>query len=147
MDARYLHLSPGSELPKQSIERPYAGVVILDVAISREWRDKVSRWLVRSGCLYMMSWGVNCVEFHDSVDCANIEEFDKEEIPVDKFVLTTWHDDEPLEEVLWFAQHSAHHEAIKQKRILLLDVSQQPRENVIMQQLVSSFDLHLRESE
>jgi len=147
MNTQYSHTSPESDLANSPIESPFAAVIILDTQITPEWRDEVSRWLVRSGCLFMMAWGVDCVDFHDSVDRASINEFDGEEIPDDKFVLTTWHDDEPLEEVLWFAQHAAHHDAFDQKRLLILDIAHQPREENILKQLASSYDLHVREPE
>lgn len=147
METRYLHIPPEGRLPQSPIERPYAAVIILDAKITPEWRDEVSRWLVRSGCLFMMSWGVDCADLHDSVDFAFSEEFSGKEIPDDKYLLTTWHDDEPLEDVFWFAQHAAHHEAFDQRRLLLLDISRQSRELDILSQLAESYDLHVRKPE
>ena len=78
-------------------------MVILEGDYGADWQDEVSRWLVDSGCLYMMAWGPRCSSWDDSVDWANIGSFGDEEIPDAAFVMTTWHDDEPLDEVFWFA--------------------------------------------
>lgn len=93
----------------------------------------------------MMAWGKECSEWDKSVDQANLDDFNGVDIPNDKFVLTTWHDDEPLEEVLWFSQHAAHHDAIPDKRLLLLDISLTPRESSVLAKLANSYDLHVRE--
>ncbi len=144
---QYHHLRVGAEPPNLGNMRSFAAVVIIEDEVDWKWRDKISRWLVDSGCLFMMAWGRDCKLWDESVDYANIDDFPDGEIPEDRLVLTTWHDDEPLEELFWFAQHSAHHEGIEQKRLLLLDISQMPRKDAVMQQLVRSYDLDLRESD
>lgn len=83
------------------MERPFAAVVIIEMDVSDEWRDYVSRWLVQSGCLYMMAWGNECSFWDDCVDRALLQAFDFGDIPDDEFILTTWHDDEPLEEAFF----------------------------------------------
>jgi hypothetical protein len=57
--------------------------------------------LVDRGLAYFCSWGNRCEEVHDAVDaCVTARE---QAIGPDDYVLmTTWHDDEPLEEALWF---------------------------------------------
>ena len=93
----YLRLEPESTLPEITNE-PTRTVVIVAAKVSPEWQASVSDWLVRSGCLYMMAWGIACSSWDDSVDWANIDEYDGAPIPGDAFVMTTWHADEPLEE-------------------------------------------------
>ena len=80
----------------------------------------------------MMAWGINCSSWNDSVDMANMEKFGFDEIPDDNFVMTTWHDDEPLEEVFWFSKNSAFHPTIKISHTALFDVSISNRESEIM---------------
>ncbi len=71
----------------------------------------------------MCAWGLDCTLWDDSVDYANLEQFSYGEIPEDRFVMTTWHDNEPLEEAIWFAKHSARHDAADLDTALIIDVS------------------------
>ncbi len=100
----YLRISPNGELPRYDGEAPYKAVVIVEEPVLNEWQWRVSDWLVESGCLYMMAWGINCSSWDDSVDHANLEEFGYGEIPDEKFVMTTWHDTSTLGEVFSFAK-------------------------------------------
>jgi hypothetical protein len=52
--------------------------------------------LVRYGCSYFCAWGPGCERAHDI--------FDEEclDVPEPAVIMTTWHDDEPLDEALWF---------------------------------------------
>jgi hypothetical protein len=57
--------------------------------------------LVDHGLTYFCAWGRRCSEVHDAVDLCAVN---KEQAigPADYQLITTWHDDEPLEEALWF---------------------------------------------
>lgn len=95
----------------------------MEEEVTPAWRDLVSERLVSAGCLYMMAWGDQCTSWDDSVDIANIELFNYKEIPEDQFVMTTWHEDEPVEEVFWFAQNCAFHPVVELNNTLILDIS------------------------
>ena len=124
----YLHVMPGGKLPAIPKGRPFRAVVVADSEVSPDWQAEVSSWLVRSGCLYMVAWGTNCSSWDDSVDEANLEEFEYGEIPEDKFVMTTWHSDDPLREALWFAKNNALHPKVDLSRTVLLHIAPQGRE-------------------
>lgn len=64
----YLQLQANSEPPDISKHSPFRAVLILEKSVSNEWQQQVSQWLVSSGCLYMMAWGINCSSWDDSVD-------------------------------------------------------------------------------
>lgn len=119
----YLLLPPGSELPNISSLNPFRAVVILEKSVSSSWQEKVSDWLVSSGCLYMMAWGKNCSSWDDSVDHSNIKEWSFGAIPEDRFVMTTWHENESLRDVFWFSKHNAMHPVVNINNTLLLHVS------------------------
>ncbi len=70
----------------------------------------------------MMAWGEDCASWDDSVDLANLEGFDFGEIPDDEFVMTTWHENEPLRQVFWFAKEVANHPAVKLDNFLILHI-------------------------
>jgi hypothetical protein len=97
--------------------------VVIQEPVNEKWQAQVSTWLVRSGCLYMMAWGNACSSWDDSVDIANLEEFNYEEVPEAKFVLTTWHENESLKEVFWFAKNNSFHPVVEMRNTLILDVS------------------------
>lgn len=71
----------------------------------------------------MMAWGQNCHSWDTSVDLANIDQFGGKEIPDESFVMTTWHEDESLDEVFWFAKHAAHHDTQELKNVAILHLS------------------------
>jgi len=124
----YIRVPHGGELPAVEGQQPFQAVVIAETPCSPGWQALVSQWLVRSGCLYMMAWGPECSSWDDSVDVANLEEFGYGEIPDDRFVMTTWHESEPVQEVFWFSKHSAHHPAMPLRSTVLLHISEQDKE-------------------
>jgi hypothetical protein len=121
----YLHLPPGSPLPDIGHLSPFRAVVIIEAQVGAEWQGKVSDWLVRSGCLYMMAWGHDCTTWDDSVDIANLEAFDYGDIPADRDVWTTWHNDWQLGEVFDFCNRHARHPVVELPRVLLLHIALQ----------------------
>ena len=59
--------------------------------------------LLRAGASYVCCWGPDCKRLHDCFDEADIDvNLDSTD---ERFLMTTWHSDEPLEEALWFAAH------------------------------------------
>jgi hypothetical protein len=128
----YLHLVEGASLPHAVLPTPFLAVVVAEESVSAAWQSSVSEWLVRCGCLNMVAWGVNCSSWDDSVDWANIEAFDFKQIPEDRFVMTTWHENQPLGEALWYAKHNAFHPTIELKHTLLLHISAQNGEQELL---------------
>ena len=102
--------------------------------MSAQFRAAVCYELVRGNCLYLMAWGTHCEAWHDAVDMANIEAFDFKEIPEERFVMTTWHADEPLKEALWYCKNNAFHSTVEIKSTVLLHVVPEEREQTVLQQ-------------
>ena len=127
---QYIHLKPTSSPHDVVMEGPFAAVVVIDMTVNSEWRQTVSEWLVDQGCLYMMAHGDECSLWDDSVDIANLEAFDWnfDDIPEDKHVTTTWHENESLEEVFFFAKNCALPFSPLIKKIFILDITQNSRE-------------------
>jgi hypothetical protein len=67
--------------------------------------------------------GNNCSSWDDSVDYANLELFNHNPIPPESFVLTTWHENESLEEAMFFIKHAVTHEVHKLENVILLHIS------------------------
>jgi len=134
----YVHVAPESALPDLTHLSPYRTVLIIDSAVSDEWQIRASRWLVESGCLYMMAWGLECSSWDDTVDYANMEQFDYGDIPLDRDVFTTWHDDEPLEEALDFCKRHARHPAVELHHTVLLHIAVQSDSQRILQSFAAA---------
>ncbi|MGV9006813.1 MAG: DUF7684 family protein [Brevundimonas sp.] len=128
MAVTYLHLPAGRAPPSMEGSGPFKAVLVLDQFVTAEWQTLVSDWLVRSGCLYMMAWGPGCGSWDDSVDYANLAAADFAEVPDDRHVLTTWHDDEPLSDTFWFAGQCAVHPTVPFKQTLIIDINADGRE-------------------
>ena len=105
----YLQLPPEVLPVGDGPLRPFLAFIFIRDTVTPEWQWAISKWLVAAGCLYMCAWGPDCSSWDDSVDYANLEAFSYGDIPEDRFVMTTWHDEEPLEEALWFAKYTAQH--------------------------------------
>jgi hypothetical protein len=120
---QYLQLKPESTLPEISSLKPFRCVIIIEETVTPEWQEQVSNWLVKSGCLWMMAWGKECDTWDDSVDYANLKEFNYGDIPEEKSVMTTWHANDSLMEVFWFSKHSAFHPQVEIRNTLLLHIS------------------------
>ncbi len=120
----YLRITDEGALPDLSRLKPCKAVVIVETNVSTNRQAIVSKWLVSTGCLYMMAWGRECSSWDDSVDLANLEEFSYGEIPDEAFVMTTWHESEPLEEVFWFAKNVAFHTESELENTLILHIGE-----------------------
>jgi len=121
-ERRYLRLADGDAFPTLHGFAPFKAVVLIGSRPSADWQRRASQWLVASGCLYAMAWGDDCGSWDDSIDHANLERFDHGEVPDDASVMTTWHDDQSFEEVIWFAKHGAIHPTVAIENVLFLDV-------------------------
>lgn len=127
MDVTYLHLPAGQAPPDIASARPFKAVVVVEDDVTPAWRELVSRWLVREGCLYMMAWGRDCSLWDDSVDEANLEAFQFQHIPDEGFVMTTWHEGETLADTFWYALRPAVHPTVDIDCIVIVDISPNER--------------------
>lgn len=119
---KYLHLLPDAALPELGELHRFKVVVVIESEVSQMWQWDVSRWLVSSGCRYMLAWGKDCSSWDDTVDEANLERFDYGDIPDEEAVITTWHEDEDLEEVFWFAKRRAKHPVLDLNDTVLIHI-------------------------
>lgn len=111
---------------------PYKCVVITCEEVDSNWRQQLSKWLVGSGCLYMMAHGPDCSLWDESVDFENLEGFDHGDVPDKAFVWTTFHQGETLEEVLWFAKYTAFHDVVDLDHLLILDLCGTDRQDELL---------------
>jgi hypothetical protein len=67
--------------------------------VSSERVRAVANVLIGRGLAWLCTWGPDCERVHDSFDLALLE-FDPQ--GARGVIMTTWHDDEPLSEAIWF---------------------------------------------
>lgn len=133
IDLDYIQLKSGEALPTIDASQPFMAVVCIETDdVSGPWRSEVGAWLVDNGCRYAMAWGRSCSLWDDAIDEANLAAFDYAEIPEDKFVMTTWHEDEEFPDVLWFAKNAAQHPSIELSRGVLIHISEMNRETELL---------------
>ncbi|WP_296814340.1 hypothetical protein [Brevundimonas sp.] len=133
MKVSYLHLPAGGEVPAVGPNEPFKAIVVAEQAVDQDWRAAVSRWLVSTGCLYMMAWGVECASWDDSVDWACLHARDFADLAdYENLVMTTWHEQEALAEAFWFAGHCAHHPAVALNTTLIVHISSDERREELL---------------
>jgi hypothetical protein len=135
----YIHLPVGAT-PPQVDRSPNRTVVIIEQDVTAEWQAEVSKWIVDSGCLYMMAWGQDCLSWDDSVDYANLDEFDYGDIPDDRFVMTTWHNNEPIEEVFWYCRYAAHHSEMDLPNVYIIHIAPASRKEAMLKAYWTELD-------
>jgi hypothetical protein len=100
------------ELRILELRRPYqfsspfegefaAMIVALDPAMNAEEQRELSAALVAQGCRYAVCAGIKASSCDDSLDWAFLESVNFE--PADeRFVMTSWHDEETPDDVVFF---------------------------------------------
>ena len=82
-------------------ERAFVSLVVWDAeGIPDETVMEVVGTLLDSGAQYVCTWGTDCERVHDLVDASAFDV--AADYDVDPAVMTTWHDDEPLQEAVDF---------------------------------------------
>ena len=102
-------------------------MIVSEVKVTQEWRNRIAEWLVKGGCLYVVAWGAECEDWHIAADMARLEEFNFGDVPNDKFVMTTSHENEPLEEAFWFAGQCAFHPDVELRDTIILHIADEAR--------------------
>jgi len=127
----YLHLRPHEDLPPLGQFPPFLAVLIVEAVCEESWRWELCRALAASDCRYLLAWGEYCADWAESADDAHLEAFDYDEIPTDRLLMTTSHEEEELEEVFWFARHRARHPALQLAHTVILHVGERGRKDAL----------------
>ena len=75
-------------------------LVIADPSVTVEERGAVSTEIVRQGCRFAVCTGHDCSRWDDAIDYAFLATSPDFSPPDERLVMTTWHENEPLEEVV-----------------------------------------------
>ncbi len=96
-------------------------LVIADPTITDDERDAVSKEVVRQGCRYAVCTGHQCSRWDDAIDLAYLATSPDFSPPDEKFVMTTWHEGDPLEDVAhYFRWNTVFDEFIPQHYFVLI---------------------------
>lgn len=99
-----LRLKPPYETRLPGFGAPFVAIIVAcDSSLTPEQQANLSAQLVAMDCRYMLAWGTNASSWDDSVDMAFINTDPNFDPPSDRLVMTTWHDIETIQEVVWFA--------------------------------------------
>ena len=144
----YVRVPPTERLPDVRTLAPFKAVIVIGAPYPYEWQEEVSTWLVENGCRYMMAWGPDCSSWDDSVDRADIKARNYEDDD-QKFVMTTWHDDESLESVFWYSQFCGIFscDEIELINAVILDISHEDRSAELLELFEQSKTLAEREQD
>lgn len=104
-----------------------------DVSASDDWLNRIAEWIVATGSLYVVAWGVECEKWHDSVDWAVLELFNFGDIPDERFVMTTWHSDQAISEAFWYAGHCATHLDVDLTETIIIHVADEAQSAAMLQ--------------
>jgi hypothetical protein len=135
MVMKYLQIQPESILPDIYVLNPYRAVVVIEALVSKEWQWEVSDWLVKSGCLYMLAWGIDCSSWDDSVDESSVMEYiELEKIPDAKLIMTTWHENESLKDVFEFSKNWATHPTVEISNTIIIHISENDKSHELLKE-------------
>jgi hypothetical protein len=98
-----LHLDSLDQWPAtlDAVVPPFGLLVACDATfVPSSEISTVAEMALASGAAYLVSWGPDCERIHDVFD--ETYELMKHESPDLPHVMTTWHADESLDEVLWY---------------------------------------------
>lgn len=135
----YLHLPPNAGLPSLAGTPPFMGILLVEQdqdAIDDMWRFDVCRWVVASGCRYLLAWGRDCETWREGVEDAALEAVDYKDVAPEQAVLTSAHEDEELDDVFWFARHRAAHPGPALETVVILHVAP----HADRQRMIESYD-------
>ncbi|AYO54872.1 DUF7684 family protein [Acinetobacter wuhouensis] len=88
-------------------QTPYILVIAIHSQnAEKEWRYAICDWIVKSKqCYWALAWGYDCSLWDDALDWSYLESCNYE-LPDDEDyqLMTSWHENETLEDVMEFAE-------------------------------------------
>lgn len=130
---RYIYLPTDTPVPIPPEMTAFKCLILIEREVGENYRHDVSKSLIEAGCLYSLAWGQDCTLWDDSVDWAFLERHNYEDVPEEKFVMTTFHSNETLEEVIEFTKRCTEYSPVDLEDILILDFAAKERETAIKQ--------------
>jgi len=87
---------------------PFVAFVALDTRyLTGERLGELAKDLLEAGCVYMCSWGPDASRIHDMFDWLAVEAELAGRPYVEDVLMTSWHEQDSLDDALWFAVFAA----------------------------------------
>ncbi len=130
--------SRGSEIWLHEMARPYQlpnpfnnseYVCILfvnDIEVLPDEQKSISSTLIKTGCKYAVCAGHECSSWDDSIEIASMERYPNFEVPDDQHIMATWHENESVDDIVWFGLNLTNFDTHEFKHYLILFVGPQP---------------------
>ena len=93
---------------------------VLDITVTMEEQAKLSEQLVEQGCRYAVCAGYRCSTWDDSIDLAYLQTESNFQPQNENFVMTTWHENESIEEIAEFFVMNTAFDNFTAKNLLIL---------------------------
>jgi hypothetical protein len=124
MNIQYIQIKRPYSFASPFIQGEFVALIYAaDENISDEERDALSRQIVASGCRYAVCAGYKGSSWDDSIDMADIER-NGDEVHDENLVMTTWHDDESLEDIVFFFLNNTGFDDFIAERFVVLHVGE-----------------------
>jgi hypothetical protein len=106
--------TPERDIRFEGIERPFdfrspfdgrdfvLMLVVDDTSITDEEQSHLSSQIIQEGCRYAVCAGHRCSTWDDSIEWALLSRYPDFNPPDERFVMTSWHDNETLDDVVFF---------------------------------------------
>ena|SRR2546425_2551064 len=99
-------------------------------------RSHLAKALIATGCRYAVCAGHDCTAWHDAVDAAFLAQGLSEEEQERRFVMTTWHDKDSDDDVVFFFVWNTICDDQEFKNYLVLQIGEAPKREARLRKLV-----------
>ncbi len=101
----YLELAANQDILYDLPKHPYIAILaIYNNSITPDWQNQCADWIVNSKyCYQAMAWGYECSSWDDALDFSYLESCNYF-VNDDYDFMTTWHQNQKLEDVIEFAE-------------------------------------------
>ena len=103
-------------------------LAVLDDTVDPDEQAALSGSFVAQGCRYAICYGHGCSTWDDSIDYSFIFTDPNFTPPADRFVMTTWYDNEPIEDVADFFVRNTNFGTFEPVRFMLVALGGTPEQ-------------------
>jgi hypothetical protein len=127
-----------------SFSSPFPGaefvmlLVVCDSSTTTEEHAALSQQIVEEGCRYAVCTGHNCELWHDLIDESFIGSDPNFNPPNDRMLMTTWHENEPIEEVVEFFRWNTSFANFTARNFLIVFLGDDPKSEAEVLRAVAS---------
>lgn len=126
----YLQAHPGLPIPEIKIAEPFRIVVVAEIEVDNQWRDKTACALIDRGCQLALCWGLDCALWDRDIRYASIYFGKRNRSNVEHYLEIITCIDESLSEA-FFRAEMAFDEYLPLDDVLILHVSNHDAESFV----------------